>query len=258
MRYPGHSQLYMGPGRVLYCGPLQHLDTHVYGADVLHVGMHGPFRMLLADGEWRSYRCAVVPAGIPHALDLAGGVHGKLFVERHGPSWTFFRSRYPYAEGEVTSFDDAATVESFQWVHEEDPTPAALAGRVDRLLGSDSQAPVVRCDARIQLAVDLICREPERNFSRVELAARVGLSPSRFLHLFRQHTGVPYRRFRNWKRMVAAVQSLHAADNMTRAALDAGFADATHFSHSFRHTFGVSPAPVFRRIERFEVGCGHS
>jgi AraC-like DNA-binding protein len=43
---------------------------------------------------------------------------------------------------------------------------------------------------------------------------------------------------------------------MTRAALDAGFADATHFSHSFRDTFGVNPAPVFRKIGRFEVTPG--
>ena len=252
-RYLPHSQLYMGAGRVLYCGPLQHLDTHVYGADVLHVGIYGPFRMMLEDGEWRAYRCAVVPAGIPHALDLAGGVHGKLFVERHGPAWTFLRSRYPGLERAVTSFDDPATVECFRRVHEEDPSPDVLAGYVDRLLGSRSPAPVLRCDERVRHAIDLICREPDRNFSQAELAERVGLSPSRFLHLFRQHTGVPYRRFRNWKRMVAAVQSLHGADNMTRAALDAGFADATHFSHSFRHTFGVNPAPVFRRIERFEV-----
>lgn len=248
-----HSQLYMGPGRVLYCGPLQHLTTHVYGADVLHVGIRRPFRMMLPDGEWRTYRCALVPAGTPHALDLAGGIHGKLFVERHGPAWSFLRSRYPYADGAVTSFDDAETVTCFRRVHEENPTPTELAGYLHRLLGSDSPAPEVRCDARVQLAIDLICREPDRNFSQAELASRVGLSPSRFLHLFRQHTGVPYRRFRNWKRMVAAVQSLHAADNMTRAALDAGFADATHFSHSFRHTFGVNPAPVFRSIERFEV-----
>jgi AraC-like DNA-binding protein len=253
MRYPTHSQLYMGPGRVLYCGPLQHLATHVYGADVLHVGIHQPFRMLLGDGEWRTHRCALVPAGTPHALDLAGGVHGKLFVERHGPAWSSLRARYPWSDTAVTSFDDEETVEVFRRVHEEDPSPAQLNGYVHRLLGAESSAPDVRCDARIQVAIDLICREPDRNFSQAELASRVGLSPSRFLHLFRQHTGVPYRRFRNWKRMVAAVQSLHATDNMTRAALDAGFADATHFSHSFRHTFGVNPAPVFRKVERFEI-----
>jgi AraC-like DNA-binding protein len=56
--------------------------------------------------------------------------------------------------------------------------------------------------------------------------------------------------------MLSALELLHGSDNMTRAALDAGFADATHFSHSFRDTFGVNPAPVFRNIGRFEVSPG--
>ena len=49
-----------------------------------------------------------------------------------------------------------------------------------------------------------------------------------------------------------AFELLHQQDNMTLAALDSGFADATHFSHAFRDTFGVNPAPVFRKIERFD------
>lgn len=254
LRYPAHSQLYMAPGRVVYCGPLQHLETHVYGADVLHVGIYGPFRLMPADGAWLTCRCAIVPAGLPHALDLAGSVHGKLFVERHGPVAGPFRNRFPYSATAVASFQDAEAVACFRWIHEENPRPAALAQRVNVLLGS-AAAPGIECDVRIQRAIELICREPTRNFSQHELAAHVELSPSRFLHLFRRHAGMPYRRFRNWKRMVAAVQTLQATDNMTRAALDSGFADSTHFSHSFRHTFGVNPAPVFRRIERFEVSC---
>jgi len=66
------------------------------------------------------------------------------------------------------------------------------------------------------------------------------LSPSRFLHLFKENTDVPYRRFRAWKRLFLAVEHLNASDNMTFAALEAGFSDATHFSHSFRDAFGVS------------------
>jgi len=83
--HPFHSQLYLGNGRALYCGPLQHLEAHVYGAPVLHVGIYGPFRMMLGDGAWRSHRAVVVPPALRHALDVAGGVHGKLFVEADSP-----------------------------------------------------------------------------------------------------------------------------------------------------------------------------
>jgi len=57
----------------------------------------------------------------------------------------------------------------------------------------------------------------------------------------------------NLQYMFLALENLNAVDNMTIAALDAGFADATHFSHSFRDTFGINPAYVFRGISRFDV-----
>jgi AraC-like DNA-binding protein len=77
-------------------------------------------------------------------------------------------------------------------------------------------------------------------------------APARLLHLFSKEIGVPYRRYRMWKRLWLATERLHASDSMTMAAIECGFADATHYSHAFRDTFGVNPAPVFRKIERFE------
>lgn len=251
--YPAHSQLYLGAGRALYCGPIQHLETHVYGADVLHVGIYRPFRIRLADGEWRSASCAIVPAGISHALDLAGGVHGKLFVERDGADRPGLCRRFAHPEAEPRLFDDPEAIECFRRIHEEDPGRAAVDEHLSRLLACQERQPWTP-DARIGRVVEWIGREPDRNFSQEELAARIGLSPSRFLHLFRQQTGLPYRRFRQWKRMMSAFALLHTTDNLTRAALDAGYADATHFSHSFRATFGVNPAPVFRKLGRFEMG----
>ena len=250
--YPGHTQIYMGRGRALYCGPLQHLEAHVYGTNVLHVGIYRPFRIRLDDGVWRSCHCALVPPGVRHALDMAGSVHGKLFIERDSLDSAGFRERFPYSATSACFFHDAEAIACFQRIHEEDPVRELVEQYVDKLLNSEAQS-ISAFDPRIQQVIELICREPDRNFSQVELAALIGLSPSRFLHLFRQHTGVSYRRFRAWKRMMTAFELLQASDNMTRAAMDAGFADATHFSHSFRDTFGVNPAPVFRRIDRFEV-----
>jgi len=39
---------------------------------------------------------------------------------------------------------------------------------------------------------------------------------------------------------------------VTVAALDSGVADATYYRHAVRATFGVNPAPEFRKIERSE------
>lgn len=247
--HPFHSQLYIGDGRAVYCGPLQQLENHVYGAPVLHVGIYKPFKMMLADGVWRSYRVALVPPGLRHALNIDGGVHGKLFVDAESVSAPAFRKRYPYRKGVVGSFHDPEIVAAFHWVFEEDPRQPEVEALLDRLFPAE---PGTTIDPRILKVLDLILAEPDRNHSQTELAEALGLSPSRVLHLFSEQIGVPYRRYRMWKRLWLSAERLHASDSMTTAALDSGFADATHFSHAFRDTFGVNPAPVFRKIERFE------
>jgi AraC-like DNA-binding protein len=249
--HPHHSQLYVGKGRALYCGPLQHLEAHVYGAPVLHVGIYGPFKLKIGGGDWRSYRVAVVPPGLRHALDLAGGVHGKLFVEIDSPHAAAFRRRFPYRKGMVGTLSDPDLMACFHWVFEENPSHAAVERRLDILLQPALPGESL-IDPRIRKIVALIRDEPDRNYSQRELSEALGLSASRVLHLFSEQVGVPYRRYRMWKRLWLSAERLHASDSMTTAAMDSGFADATHFSHAFRDTFGVNPAPVFRKIERFE------
>ena len=73
-------------------------------------------------------------------------------------------------------------------------------------------------DSRIAKIVELIRREPDRNYSQEELGVVLGLSPSRVLHLFSAQVGVPYRRFRMWKRLMLSFELLHGQDNMTFAA----------------------------------------
>lgn len=252
IHYPAHSHLYLGAGRVFYCGPLQHLENHRYGCAVLHVGVYRPFKIKLAGGDWQSGRCVVVPPGVRHALDMDGGVHGKLFVERDSPTFPAFKRRFPCQGRQAVFFADGPTLECFRRAFEENPQREALEAQLDRWLGIEA-AETAPVDLRLLRVIERMAGEMDCNHSQEELAELAGLSPSRFQHLFCQQMGVPYRRYRLWRRVVAATKHMHGLDHMTRAALDSGFADATHFSHSFRDTFGVNPAAVFRTIQRFEA-----
>ncbi|MGZ4954726.1 MAG: helix-turn-helix domain-containing protein [Methylobacter sp.] len=250
--YPAYMRLFIWRGRSLYFGPSVHLDAHAYATVALHVGIYRPFRIKVANGEWQSCRCAIVPAGIRHELDFEGGIHGKLFIERDSADFLYFKRRFDCSEQSTLFFQDDELIEQLRWIYEMDPDKAVIENCLDNLLRCNGELSLV-VDPRIQAAIDLICDEPDYNFSKEYLADRADLSPSRFLHLFKQHTDVPYRRFRTWKRLFLAIENLSAVDNMTVAALDAGFSDATHFSHSFRDTFGINPAYVFRGIHRFDV-----
>jgi AraC-like DNA-binding protein len=250
--YPAYIRLFIWKGRSLYFGPSVHLDAHTYATVALHVGIYRPFRIKIANGAWQSCRCAIVPPGTLHELDFEGGVHGKLFFERDNSDFLYFKRRFSCTGQLPISFQDEELIEQLRWIYESNPDKTIVKSCLDDLLGCDDELNLI-VDPRVQAAIDLICNEPDCNFSKEYLANRANLSPSRFLHLFKQHTDVPYRRFRTWKRLRLALDSLNATDNITIAALDAGFSDATHFSHSFRETFGINPAYVFRGINRFEV-----
>jgi AraC-like DNA-binding protein len=250
--YPTYTRLFIWSSRLLYFGLSQHLTPHVYAAAALHVGIYQLFQIKIGHGDWQLCRCALIPAGVKHELNFSNGIHGKLFIERDSADFLYFKRRFPYSEQSATLFNDDELVTEFLWMYEENPAKPLIECCLNALLNCDDTL-YLKLDARVQTAINCICNEPENNFSGDYLAGLSDLSQSRFLHLFKENTNVTYRRFRAWKRLFLAVEHLNGSDNMTFAALDAGFSDAAHFSHSFRETFGVNPRFVFRGIDRFEV-----
>lgn len=253
--YPTFMRLFIWRNRSLYFGPSVQLDVHAYATLVLHVGLYRPFRIKVANGSWQTCRCAIVPAGTRHELDFDGGIQGKFFVETDSSDYLYFKRRFAFTEQTLQLFQDEELIDQFCWMYELDPAKVLIEKCLDSLLKCDGSLHKV-IDQRLQVAIDQICAEPDYNFPLSYLANRADLSPSRFLHLFKSHINVPYRRFRTWKRLFLALENLNSVDNLTLAALNAGFADATHFSHSFRDNFGINPAYVFRGINRFEAGGG--
>jgi AraC-like DNA-binding protein len=101
---------------------------------------------------------------------------------------------------------------------------------------------------RIAAALRHMREEPHRAHRLTALAARAGLSPSRFLHLFKAETAVPLRRYRIWLRMGAAVRASGQGASLTEAAHAAGFASSSHFASAFREMFGMMPSDFLRAV----------
>jgi AraC-like DNA-binding protein len=100
-------------------------------------------------------------------------------------------------------------------------------------------------DPRVVRAIATIGRFSGEPVTAASCAAEAGLSASRFLHLFKQETGISFRAFRAWKR---ARHLLHFANqdvNLAHLAQDIGYPDSTHFSHSIRRFYGLKPRAIF-------------
>ena len=73
-----------------------------------------------------------------------------------------------------------------------------------------------------------------------EVATQLSLSTSRFLHLFREQMGIPWRRYLLWRRIICAIQSMLAGCSATDAAFATGFSDSAHLSRTFKSNFGMT------------------
>lgn len=99
--------------------------------------------------------------------------------------------------------------------------------------------------------VSEIGRHPEA-FPTVDRAAQIaGLSPARFQHVFSETIGVPFRRYRQWRRMGQIVRALANGDSLTEAAYAAGFSNSAHLSAAFKEMFGVRPSVLLGRQVKY-------
>jgi len=101
-------------------------------------------------------------------------------------------------------------------------------------------------DPRIQAIIDYAAAHLDEPLSLETASRGIYLSSSRLRHLFVEQTGLAFKTYILWLRLVRAVQSYSEGCNLTEAAHEAGFSDSAHFSRIFKRTFGL-PATTLTR-----------
>ena len=114
----------------------------------------------------------------------------------------------------------------------------------DRLFFGEG-LPDRNMDPRIRQAAASLNEFSGSKMTAADCAASVNLSPSRFLHLFKEQTGVSFRAFRAWKRARHLLHFVNEDINLAHLAQDIGYPDSTHFSHSIRRFYGLQPRAIF-------------
>jgi AraC family transcriptional regulator len=99
-------------------------------------------------------------------------------------------------------------------------------------------------DRRVTKLVAWLGARLDRAVSLGDAASVVGLSEGRTRHLFVEHTGLSFRTYVLWLRLVRAVEMFAVGASLTEAAHGAGFADSAHLSRTFRRMFGIAAASL--------------
>lgn len=102
-------------------------------------------------------------------------------------------------------------------------------------------------DPRVLRACHLISEHLFEDWSIVQLAKEICLSPSRLEHLFRQQVGTTISRWREDQRLIRARQLLQVTQSpISIIAASVGYDDQLYFSRVFRKRIGISPS-AFRK-----------
>ena len=250
-RESGHLML-ITPERVFYAGLLGRPQQRCPGAFHVYVSIEAGLWLTTADGRESYGELAVVPPNVRHTIasdyrsviclviepesvrlgafeELAArlsGADAPYFVQRIRAAYAALRQQQRSDEISNAAFDSMCFGEALP--------PRSLDPRVIKSI----------------VQIGRFCGEP---VTAASCAAEAGLSSSRFLHLFKQETGISFRAFRAWKR---ARHLLHFANqdlNLAHLAQDIGYPDSTHFSHSIRRFYGLKPRAIFSGSRDLEI-----
>ena len=198
--------------------------------------------------DWTGYHGAIIASRQPHSMD-ASQVRSNaiVFVEpetREGRALTELYLTNGIAPLPDDLLLDAASALFAAWheLQSEDAVRRASQNLIRSLTrGVDPGFP---SDQRILRAVSYINRNLGAPLTLDEVAAEACLSPSRFRHLFVEQTGMALRPYILWRRFVHVWELLSAGESLSRAAHEAGFADAAHLTRTSRRMFGFPPSAL--------------
>jgi len=244
--------MWINDDRVLYVGLLGATSTRVLGAIAVYVSLGAPSRITIDGGPWETADLAVVPAYVPHRIVGGTRMICNVLVEAE----TVDPDRLPAFLRRSGALDEPAVAQRVRDAY----ARLLHAGRdvdlrgldFDRELFGDLLTPRT-IDPRIVSVLSQIKRDPSAHSAAEDSAESVHLSFSRFLHLFKQEVGVPYRSLRTWKRARSLLHYVTKESNLTHIALDVGYPDSTHFSHSIRQVYGLAPRDIFAGSRRLTL-----
>lgn len=249
-RTDARGLMLLHPERVCYLGLLGGPSARVFGAHTLYWAPDWPFRLSCDARRWRTCHVAWVPPYQPHRIAADGRLLGAVLLEPEHLAVNALCALK--AEGETLT---ARLREGFDVLQARVGDGAGLPD-VERLLFG-ARLRRRRLDARIERVFAQVFREPGCHHDASDCAGLAGLSSSRFLHLLKQETGIPFRRLCAWKRARGLLYQVSRRASLTHIALDIGYPDATHFSHSIRRTYGLTPRDIVAGSRRLAIRREH-
>lgn len=237
--------MWLNADRVLYVGLHGEPSLRTLGAFSIYVSLKRPHKICIDGDTWQETEFSVVPPGVPHRIVSGERMICNVLIESETVDLQSLPDCIRGGRGAV----DAP--EALQAMRDAlDRFKRCPLRQYERTEDFDRNffgcaLPTRPIDRRIRAVLDRIKQDPNSHTSAEACAVASHLSVSRFLHLFKAEVGSPFRSFRTWQRARSVLYYVTQSSNLANIALDVGYPDSTHFSHSIRQVYGLTPKSIF-------------
>jgi AraC-like DNA-binding protein len=211
------------------------LSPHKLSVGAIVIGLERGFEIRYArlDSNYVQKRIALIPPQTKHHL-IAKGQMLFVYLDSLGDDFT----KLEQSMGSVRT-----TLKKIKAIIADSETRSATQV-IEDICQALALTKCEKLSMRLEKALRQVDRHPEQFTSIAQAAQLMSLSPSRFQHLIQTEIGLPFRRYRLWRRMALVTRNLQAGHSLTQAAHQAGFASSAHLSSKFREMFGIRPSDL--------------
>ncbi len=231
--------------RIAYWGAFGRPSVRKLGAWTLYVAIERPFDLSENGGPVRCETVALVAPWVSHRVATEDHDLALIVIEPETVDPLLLVSRLM-----GTRERQQATAAAIRLGFQQGP---GAPEDFDLQYFGEALPRRAKLDARIRRVVEQVGSPGAPNLTAQACAAQACLSFSRFLHLFSREMQTTFRRLRAWKRARGLLWVMGGDPSLVDVALEAGYADSTHFSRSVRRCYGYTPSAMFDLSRRLPV-----
>ncbi|TCB67116.1 helix-turn-helix transcriptional regulator [Acinetobacter sp. ANC 4178] len=243
---PEKNWLYAWDGVILYVTQEYLSKSHAHFPALLQIGLGTQFAVTL-DQQPRSYHDIVYMApNVSHSTDSENQPYLAILID---PDHELYRYVHAALQGRQMCSLPVSCLQPLRY-----ELAQLIAGELDivqvkqlllRILKVLSPQVAVHLpwDVRILKACEYIKQQVPHHIPTVaDVAAQVGLSESRLMHLFSAQLGASMRQYMLWLKVRYAIQLWIEGYSLIDLAFAAGFSDQAHYTRTLRRMVDFAPS----------------
>lgn len=244
------SKIFITEGVALLLGIIYDTEFHSHHAVQISIGMEKDF-IVETDSQKVASRFIILNSNFKHRLSGENGIQVLLLVEPEsdfGSVILKFLDNREYVTNEAGDILDSIS----SILHSNEISISQVIITIFNSLKINFENHTVT-DPRISEIISVINHIAEKKISVKVLADKVSLSESRLQHLFKKNTGISFKYFLLWKRIIDGINIITSGRDFTFSSHEAGFSDSAHMSRAFKEMFGIKLSDIFKDSRSVQV-----